>query len=637
MTVAASAVLVPVMLSWLWRVSNDRWVLLGAVVLVNLVLVLAGRASRSSEPAHPNEVRGRTRLLLTCLIGWMAGCVFLSFWLPSAAGNVTVTRAHDYIKHHAVMLSLERHPLPLHNCFYAAEADTPYYYYEHYYLLPAALRTLTGNRVSIPLAFGLTSAMLAGIMIMLTFILARQILGSDRCALLSAVFVSLAGGLDVIPVLIKAACGSQMVVTLDAWCPVAWRIHNFATQYFWCPQHVFAVAGLTLAALWLRQAPGQPWWVLMAPLLAASILGGSAHLAIVIFPAAAAYVIHRILRTAAADRARLGRLLKGVAVLCLLGLLLMLRQAWGYHEMSGRYAGGLTCSWERFPFAAAGRLLPPGPPANWADAPWLLVVELGLPALACVLVTRRFWAGLWADPGMRLFILAGLSGAVLVFTFRSDVNSIDYGFRISPMAVAPLLAICAGALLNADAVRPPLRKLCGVLVVLGVVIGLPIGLYEAPTTALRSVWESRRLASEVGAIAYLRNETAQNTVVQGDPERRLDLTALTDRQAGVENPISAHVVVFAPRDPDRMRQAYSEVKEAFTAASASLAYEKLHKWGVQYVLAGLLERASFGLMPQFADSLWFEEVYNNGHAAVYRLRQAPSAGRPASASQESRP
>ncbi|NLE59272.1 MAG: hypothetical protein GX616_13000 [Planctomycetes bacterium] len=635
--VATSVALMPIFLSWLWHLTNNRWAVVTAVCVLNLILAVAGWRGFLAEEAPPPTVSGRTRLLVAAMIVWTSGCVFLSFWLPSQVGNVTITRAHDYIKHHAVMLSLERHPLPLHSCLYQAEADTPYYYYEYYYLLPAALRTMTGNRVSIPLAFGLTSAMSAALLMNLTFLLARAVTGGERCGVLAVACVSLVGGFDIVPVLMKASTGAGMVITLDAWCPVAWRVHNFTTQYFWCPQHVFAVVVLTLTVIWLRLSPRRAWWLLMAPLLSASIFGGSAHLAMVIFPATAVYVSLHLLRVVGEDRTNPGRLLAAMLVICAIGLALMGLQAWGYKEMSGRYAGGLTASWQRFPFALLGRLLPPGPLANYADALWLLIIELGLPAAACLLVSGAFWRTLWADPGAKLLILVGMSGVLLMYTFRSDINVIDYGFRIAPMAAAPLLALMAGALLNPNLLRPRVRRTGKWFVVIGVLMGLPVGLYETPMTALRTIWESRRLTAEAGQVAFVRAQTPIDAVVQGDPEKRLDLAALTDRQMGVSNPDSPHVVVFRPKDPELMRQAYSDVLQAFRTPSSEQAHTALDAWGIHYIFVGMTERARFGAMPQFDDLSRFDLMYNDDGIAVYRVVESVAFDRSAVTTQEASP
>jgi hypothetical protein len=115
------------------------------------------------------------------------------------------------------------------------------------------------------------------------------------------------------------------------------------------------------------------------------------------------------------------------------------------------------------------------------------------------------------------------------------------------------------------------------------------------------------------------------------------LAALTDRQIGVLTPESPHVAVFCPRDRDRMRRACSEVLAAFSAPSGEAAYEKFHAWGARYVLVGIAERSRFGAMPQFADRSRFEQVYNDGNAAVYRLATPVSASGPAAEKRENRP
>lgn len=156
-------------------------------------------------------------------------------------------------------------------------------------------------------------------------------------------------------------------------------------------------------------------------------------------------------------------------------------------------------------------------------------------------------------------------------------------------------------------------------------------------TAVRSVWESRRLRDEAEAMHYLRTAVPADAVVQGDPQRRLDLAALTEHQIGVLDPDSPHVVVFTPRDPARMRRAYIEVLEAFSTSSAATAYSKLDTWGVDYVLVGSVEKTHFGAGPQFEDGSRFEKMYNDDAAAVYRLVRTGSRGRPSVETRESKP
>jgi len=625
LAVAASMILMPVPLSWIWQISNERLAILGGVAAINLVLIfLAGRAAaRPRATCMFGTWRGRA--IFTAIVLWSAACVFGSYWLPTAGGRTRTVAAHDYIKHHAVMLSLERYPLPLHNIFYAAEADTPYYYYEYHYLVPAALRKMTGDRASIAMAFGLSSAVVAAVFIALAFLIARNVLGSGRGALLSAACVSIVGGWDVIPVLIRMLAGGPKVIVLDSWCPVAWRIHNLMTQFMWCPQHVSAVIGLMLGCLWLRQAPSARWWVIVAPLLAASIFGSSVYLAITIFLAALIYMAMRFFGDLAAV-VPLRRRLLALAAMAAAGAALMGPQAWRYYVMSQRYAGGLTLQWEHFDFALLGRLVPAGPIANLLDAPWLILIEFGLPAAACVLVARKVWSAFWQDPGGRLLILAGALGTVGLFCIRSDINPIDYSFRIAIMPAMVVAAVLAGALIEPEHLRRFARTWRKEILVTGVILGLPVGFYEAPLMAVRTFLLDEPRAADADAIRYLREQTPKDAVVQCDPEAAPRLVQLIDRQIGVSDPIgpnNAHVRVFQPVDVDRMYEAAAEVEYAFLTDSSREAYAFLRAQRVTHVLAGSIERKRFGEMHQFEDAGLFAIVYEDEEATVYRLLGRP--------------
>jgi hypothetical protein len=618
LAVILSLVLMPVPLSWLWWVSNDRWAVWGAVVGINMLLWLADRRPRVAVDSRPTFSGAGTRWLLFALAAWLGVCVFASYWLPQAGGRIEATPAHDYVKHHAVMLSLQRRPLPLGNVFFAVAADSPHYYYEYYYLVPAALRALVGNRVSIPFALGFSSAVVCMACVVFVYMLGRDFLGTSRGGLLAAACVGVVGGWDVIPVAIRAATGARWVVTLDSWCPVAWRVHNLATQYIWCPQHVVAVLALLLVVWLLRRAPRAGWWVVMAPLIGAFIFGSSVYLAMTIFLSAGVYVL---LRLSAARKAEegVGRALAAVAVIVLLGFALMAMQAWHYYEMSGRYDGGLTLHWDRFPFAFLGRLLPPGPLANWLDMPWILVVDFGLSAMGLLFIKASWWNRVWRDDGMRLLLIAGVTGTMALFTVRSDINPIDYSFRVSIMPAMVLGAIAAGGLLEPELVRAFVRKRIKGVVAAGVLLGLPVGLYEAPVTGARTLLQSRAPAADAGAIRFLKERTPANAVVQGDPKDRVTLVQLTNRITGVLDPDNPHVVVFRPPSVDRMRRAFDEVEAAFQTSSAGEAFSKLRRWRITYVLVGEVERGRFGALNQFVDSTYFANVYNDGRAAVYRL------------------
>lgn len=619
-SIAASLVLLPVPLHWVWRVSNDRLAVLGVATVISVLLAIPACRRGTRPSAAPMAARPVARLSLAVLVVWVAACVFLAYWLPGAGGRTVPVPIHDYVKHHAVMLSLEQHPLPLHNIFYAAEAGTPYYYYEYHYLIPAALRAMTGNRVSIGFAFGFTAAAVAASFIALVFLMARHHLQSEAGALLAAACVSIVGGWDVLPTLVRLAGGGPLIVTLDAWCPVAWRIHNFMTQFLWCPQHVAAMLGLVLSCRWLQVAPEARWWIVLAPLLGASLFGSSVYLAMTVFPAAALYLLLRLRSAGHGGPDAAWRMGTAIVVIAALGALLSGTQAWHYLIMSRRYPGGLTWDWDRFPLALFGRMAPPGVVANLLDAPWLILLDFGLPALACLLIGRVAWSVIWRDDGTRLLLLAGGVGTAALFTLRSSISAVDYSFRISILPAMVLGAICAGMLMDAEKVRPVVRSWRRPVILMGILLGLPVGLYEAPLTALRTLVQASPVRSDANAIRFLRDSTPPEAVVQGEPRGRVTLPQLMNRQMGVLNPSDPDVRVFYPLEPARMASALADVESAFSTKSSESAYALLRAWGVTHVLAGSLEGLRFGSMDQFRDTDLFESVYNDGTARVYRLR-----------------
>jgi hypothetical protein len=626
--VAASVVLIPLPLSWVWNFSNSRGAVLAALVGVNLALLLLAAARRRSPTNAVEQVvfsSSRSRRAFVALLLFIGGCVFGTLWFPQACGRAIVQPMGDYAKHHAVLLSLEQHPVPLHNIFYAAEKDTPYYYYQYHHQIAAALRKLTADRVSIPFAFALSSALAAVAFVAITFLLAREFLGpaGERGAWLAATCVSLIGGWDAIPTLIRIAFGARSVIILDSWASCPWRIHNLMTQFMWCPQHVAAALAVLLAARWLRRAPSSASWLGMAPALAASIFGSSVHLAMTAFSAAATYLL---LRAAGVrrDRRASGRLLLGILVMAVLGGALMGPQAWGYAQMAKRIPGGLTMQWPRFEHALLGRLAPPGVLANWLDAPWMLLVDFGLPLVACLVAARAFWGSVWRDDGLRLLLLIGAFGVLAVFTVRSNHSPFDYGFRTAVMPAQVLAAICAGSVLTPESLRQWARRRFRAVLIYGCCLGLPVGLYEAPMMAARTLLKSPPEAIEAGAIRYLRDRTPLDAVVQADPVGREGLSQLINRQIGVTDPENSHVRVFYPLDMQAMRRAFAQVNEAFMAGSSRQAYDLLYNVGVDYVLVGAVERKLYGSLTQFEDDSLFECVYRDEHARVYRLREQPA-------------
>lgn len=646
---AAAFVLVPVPLTALWSFSNDRAAVLVSLLGLNLLLILwrmlaVGRSRGGPErtvlaPRPPTDsgfltsscsesvpvsvhATRASRVALALLLLFTGGCVWASLYLPEAGGRIAPRPAHDYIKHHAVLLSLGNSPLPLHNYFYAAERDTPYHYYHYHYLVPAALRKLGGDRASIGLTFALTSGLLAMVFAALVFLLARELFGgrSRWAPWWAAACVTIIGGWDVIPVLLHMWQGAAPVVVLDSWIPSPWRIHNLMTQYIWCPQHISGALIVLLAAWWLRQSPRGAWWVVMGPLLATALFGTSLYLAMTTFSAAAIYLISRAV-DARRQGGRLGTWLLAAIGMGGVAVALMLPQILGYLEMNRRGVGGLTVTWPRFDHALVGRLAEPGVLANWLDAPWIWLTEFGVLAIAAVLVGRSFWRDAWRDPGLRLLLLAGAVGLAVVYTIRSSHAMVDYSFRVSVMPAQVFAALCVAAACVRTGSPLRSRRLLGGICRVSVLMGLPVGLYEAPMMAVRTWLRPPAEQQDAGAIRFLREHTPPDAVIQGDPRDRVSLPQLTHRGLGVADLDNSHVRVFYPQNICLMRATCGAVEQALREDDAARAHVALAAAGVEYVLFGAAELRR-GARPQaFADNDRFEQVYVDEKAAVFRLRR----------------
>lgn len=627
--VGLSLMITPLLLHIVWGSSNQRALVLASLVSANAVLIGAGRRMGARVERVPALFEDpRQRWMFAAIVAWVAGLVFCVYWIPMAGERLLTNPSGDYVKHHAIVWSLARYPLPLHNIFYAAQSAAPYYYYEHLYLLPAALRVLTGHAVSIPVVFGFVAGTVAACFLAMVLLIARCVIGSMRGALLAVTCASVVGGLDIVPTLVRYLAFDRRVVVLDAWCPLPWRIHNLMNDYVWCPQHVAAAGFLLLCAHLLQRAPRARWWIAVAPLAALALFGCSVYQSMVLFPAAALYAFLDLRRAARDPERGVGRLLAALAAIGVLGGLAMLPRALQYREMSSRFQGGLTLRWDRFDLAVFGRLLPPGPLANLLDAPWILLIDFGIGALALLMLTRMAWRRCWQDDGVRLLMIAGAIGVGLMWVVRSTVNRFDYGFRLASMPALVMGAIMAGFLLDPELVRPAVRSRRWHVLVSALLLGLPVGLYETPGLALRTLFERKPERAEAAGLHYVRDRLPADAVVQVEPKTRLGFVQLVDRQVGVLDPGDSHVNVLCPPDGAGRLQAMSDIDEAFGSPDAERAHHLFTRWGITHLFVGDAERERYGKLPQLTDRRWFQVAYEDGRTAAYALAdrsQSPKA------------
>lgn len=626
---AVSLAVMPVLLNPIWHLTNAWPALLAAAWLALMALLLLRQLSGSRAPTAEDLAMPETSGSRTA--GCVAGAVavylmlvtILPYWPTELSGAPIPAAIHDFIKHHAVLLSLERRPLPLGNPFFADELDGPVYYYHYFYLAPATLRTFA-PALSIELAFGLHSALVAIATTGMVFVLVRRLSGSARAAAMGALLTALVGGFDIVPLLLRR----QPTITLDAWADHLIRTHSLLNQMIWSPQNMLGVLILLIGVYLLSAAGTQRSWLIWGPVLAAALIGTSVWVAFPVLLALPAFVGVELWRERG-EPARAIKQLLGAASVAGLTLALSAPTLLGYAEMSRRHGRGLTAAWPHHENAILGKAVPPGPLANLLDLPWVLLIDLGPLLVLPILAGGRVWRRAWQDRGGRLLIIAGLVSLAGFAVLRSDFEYNDFGQK------SMLVALIASAVLSGMAFAdwPIRRRAVRAVAVAAVLLGLPVSLYEAPLTAVRrhvdpkgplaflAPDDAELIAAEAGAYRFIRHHLPEGAVVQGWWDApRLKLVQIARRPLGV-TVLERDTRVFIGRDPATRQRALEEVSKALTQATpVASVYETLRAHHVTHVFVGSVERSSWPALGTFADARYFEPIYDDDDVTVYALK-----------------
>ena len=710
LSLAFSLAVSPVVLNPLWHFSNLPMLLVGGfagavVVLAGAVLALRVRGTPAlRHSGTPGEAEGTPSLRSGLGLGslreqsaiqnpkfkiqnrlhetwrsWLVAKLILAVLLVGCVGTYfptdlgggpTPSLVHDYIKHHAVLLEMQRHALPLGNPFFATSSDAVDYYH-FFYLIPATLRAVAPG-VPIALAFGLQSLLVAVAIAAMAYVLAKRIHGGEGPAILAAMLATIVGGLDIIPLLIK----HMSAITLDAWADTLVRIHALLTQMVWTPQNVSGVL-IVLVAVYLLSQRGVWWrgWLVLGPVLGASLIGSTIWVAAAVLPGLVLLVLASLLEGTEAPRhegtegggdrrresapttaiqnpkSKIQNRLLGAGVVAGAMLLLALPSIAGYMETSRRHGKGLTLEWPYQQNAILGRLAPAGPLANLLDLPWLLIIELGALAVFPLLRPVELLRRAWRDRGLRLLVLSSLIAIAAFVTVRSHFTYNDFGQKVI------FVVMIAGVLIGAGLVEPTLarptllnplgfalpaawsrsrRWMTGCIMAAVIVLGLPVSVFQTPTAAIRRFVPevgplraihaplARQAAREAGGLRYLRDETPGDAVVQAWWDApRLELLQMTERRIGAMV-LQEDTHVFQGRDAAVQERAVTSLREVLEGDSATPTElrDRLRSLAVTHVFIGEAERDHWRGLGRFDDESLFERVFDDGTCRIYRLRPA---------------
>lgn len=613
----------------------------------------------------------RYRRLALALLALLAVLLMLTYFQVHSGGAVYPPFISDYAKQHTVIALLERSGVPPRALLYPPWQDRPFVYPYFFHLLVASLRLLAGYSLNILAAFTLTAVITALAFASLLAVLVRALHGRERPALLSLLFVTVVGGLDLLPLAAQGLANAArdglsaqaLLVSLgvDGWLDPAQRgsIGSFYHFYTWVPQHLAAglvfVLGVTLYAL-LGRTPRRLAGLL--PFLLLALAGYSVYVAIPVVAALLLYAVGDSVRAALAKPRppatvrRLGPALGWLAVASasLLVAFPYLRDLWRVRqaETAGLVFAVASNGLDWLDGALFRQLFGPRWWAHVLDAPLYFLLELGALLVFGLwgwwTYTRRGaeesqsqpdlddqagWPGATQSrPAANLLLLAALVAAamVLLVSSRGAVVGVTWNdMRMRAVLVVQIFLACfAGLGLEqawSGAHTPAAARLRRGLAVTLVTLGLLATAWDFTGLGLaRFVLDKRIPADEIAAYDFLRLATEPDAVVQGVRGRDRSLHLYAERMSRVDvGMLSQMHVPIALLSAD-----YAAVQAALTAASSDEAWRLLHQLDVDYLFVGPEERLAFGGSPEadlpaLRDPAFFRLAYDSTRYDVFQV------------------
>lgn len=654
-----SLTLAPVVVYWTGLALGFH--LLPATLALAGVGLLLGVLARIRPPASPATLAPlftarRHWLLFAGLLAVLAAIVAIPYVQVTQRGTLIEPTMSDWYKHYTVTWLIEQTGLPPKNLLYPPWRDRPFVYYYFFHITVATLRLLSGGALSVLATFAIATVATALLLAGLVAVLARRLLKRERTALLAPLFVSVVGGLDLLPLLptaISRVVGpggsllSPFLLEGGLNCRDG-RILNIYSFYIWAPHHAAAGVAFVLGVTLFSALGRSRRLIALLPFLLLAVIGHSVYVAVPVFSALGLYALWDIFTQRRSAPAALGRTLAGWLAVAAGFVIVGFPPLRDLSATSGAETSGLMlyisrvgATWQEG--AIFTQILGDHWLTRLLDAPLHYLIDMGLPLVLGLLgaylyvrqrrAAARRLAGNGSDEATSasdraaLWLLAlaavlALSMSVLITSRGAVLQFTCNDFRMRALLPASIALACFAGLALETILAKWRRPLALVLLVL--LLGGVAGTARdfARHGLLRFVQGQGIPAEAMAAYDFARTHTPEDALFQGDMGR----ITLRDRPLHVyANRLSRIDAGIAPLLHVPAAILKPEVRTAvagFATTSSQGAWASWRQLQVDYVFIGPEERAMYSDisdMSQFDDPRYFELVYDAFPYQIYRV------------------
>ncbi|HKB06688.1 MAG TPA: hypothetical protein VKF61_00260 [Candidatus Polarisedimenticolia bacterium] len=583
----------------------DRPHLVGVLAGVTLALLGLG-ALRAPAPFGPAGDRTPRALLAVVILTLVLLAPTLAIG-PTPEGGETRVKGWDLNNHLAIAESIASRGLPPRNPFLAS--DSPFYYHTYFHILLAAVLAMAGQGASAYLLISSFTLLLAAVFLFTFHRAVSEHFDDDRIALLSLPFVSLVGGFDLVPMVVKALSEKEGVhgpiaFFLSHWNVDGWvsnrgmLVPTFFANFYWSSHAVAAMVVFLLALIHLKRAGSDVGSLVAAGICLAAMAGYNGYVAL---GGAATLVLLRGIDGVrfVASRFRSGRgVLLRSAVAAGLAIVLSL-------PVLNLYAGGRR-DVDKFRWARPGPLVP-----------LQFIVEFG-PALILGLAGLVLWRRRGSGGGeLAPFLSMGAVSLPLVGLVASTGENNDLAMRVSMLSwlcLAVLGGVALSRLGGSRAVATPLTRILHY----GSLAALGLGSLSVVWFAFGAALAKPTLPpDEVAAGRWVREHVAPGRLVQGSPLRNNpDLVYLSGHPAVLSDTWTARLFYS---DPEEFEQRMASLSEAFSTADPGRACDLLKSLRVSALVMGPPDTRDFPRLSGLDSWTCLSQVYARGEYRVYSM------------------